>query len=160
MAESLELSTALVRQAVVEVLAEAAFMCAEPAEIAPTGDQLIESVVRFEGPRSGWISLTTSNAFACELAASIMGLDGDVALDAKAEDAHGEALNMISGILLHTWFGSEACFELHVPEVKRGGGPPPPSWQSQRQRSITLLVEDEHPLALRVVLDGGPAAAR
>ncbi|MBI5537698.1 MAG: chemotaxis protein CheX [Deltaproteobacteria bacterium] len=84
-----------------EILEDAAFVFAEPAEVEPPGDGAIfVSRIHVAGQGSGSVLLAVEPAVAREIAANLLALDpADPEAAAKSADAVGEVLNMISGAL-------------------------------------------------------------
>jgi hypothetical protein len=100
-----------------EVLQDAAFVFAAPAEDAPEFEgAVVEASLRWTGGEPGAVLLAVSPAFAAELAANLLGEDEPRA--GQAEDAVGELLNMAAGTLLRERFGPRAGCWLEPPRVR------------------------------------------
>ena len=127
-----------------QILEEAAFIFAEPAEDdAPLESPTIRAHLDFHGPRGGRLLLNASPEFAVLLAANLLGVEPDEpdAL-ARRQGAVGEILNMIAGALMETLFGDEVTVHLGIPEI--GGDHRPPA--SPVASRIVLLTEEEFPV--------------
>lgn len=118
-----DISEEVLSEVTIQVFEEAAFVFLEKAEtIDPWEGEMIEVVLDFQGPdKEGSLVLCASNEFAIELAANMLGMDNDDerVLD-KGRAAIGEILNMICGILVERFFGSDVICKLGLPVTKEG----------------------------------------
>ncbi len=107
---------------VMETLEEAAFIFTEPTEGTPpewTEDTVLHAELPFGGDSAGTLMIASSSEPTVELAANLLGIEpSDEDAQEKRADALGEILNIIGGIVVEEWFGTEADVQLGVPEVR------------------------------------------
>jgi hypothetical protein len=150
-----ELSPELLAQVASAVFEEVAFVFTEPTERPPRPDEeCVRISLTFSGPRTGRLSLTAPRAFGVQVAATIAG--DDVAESPEAlthgDDALRELLNIIAGRLLGEWDGTNAIYEIGIPErtVIAAADLERQDLRSRALCSATLVAEDGAPLQLAV----------
>lgn len=151
------LTPELLSAVVADTLADGAYIMTEPvADEAATSDEpMVEATVRFSGPRDGRLLLTGSLGFGRVLAANLLGVepdDPDVA--DRSLDALGEILNVLSGVLLEAWFGTDVSFESGVPEVRAISSSEASSAREKATCRSSLLADDRYRLDVAVILEG------
>jgi hypothetical protein len=143
----------LVGRVVTDILARMALLASDPCEKRALPRAPGATVVRmtFDGPRRGALDLALPAALCTQVAANLLGLE-----DARAE-AHGlaaaqELLNVICGHVIEALLGADDVFVLGPPS---GGPLSDGGWDElvDAAGSCGFLVEDEHPLLLRVALE-------
>ncbi len=132
-----------------EILEEAAFSFAEPIEEPPPwGDNLVQAELSFGNDGAG-VSLTTTQAYAHELACNLMGFDADAELsENERQDAVAEMLNIVCGAMMPLLFGEEALVRIGTPSVRSSNRRAINTEQMKKCASITLLADDLHPIEL------------
>lgn len=103
------------------ILGESAFIFVDPLKEsdAPGLDEWKANGVsiRFTGHKKGTVSLWAGDEFLLTAAANMLGIDENSDESrAKAVDALKEILNIITGNLLTTCYGTEPIFDLSIPE--------------------------------------------
>jgi hypothetical protein len=153
---AVEISCGVLPDITARLLEEAAFVFTEPTDTPPPfeGDVVVARL-SFYGPRRGWISITSSPAFAVDLAANLLGMDReDPESKDKSEDALREVLNMIGGMVIPRWFGGEQTARIGIPETQTIT---PEAHQAARRKATfaaSLLSEDEHRIDLTMYAEG------
>lgn len=125
-----------------EILADLAFMFPDQNEpIGATGGEWIETSIGYEGPVGGQLRFRCTRTFSVILASNLLGLDrndGDV--ERKAEDAVKELMNVVCGHVVTTLHGTDAVFNLSIPEVTPLG--PAYDWEHEaNEADSTLHIE-------------------
>ena len=92
------------------------------AEVESQSDGFIRSSIRFEGPRSGMISLILPAALAKLMAKNFLGLEEGEASRSQACDMAGEVANIISGNLLPA-LDKKGSYSLSLPTTEPSGRP-------------------------------------
>ena len=148
------------RQSVVAVLSKTFatmfFLDIEPQEmgkipgpaVAPASDPhevessngFIRSRIRFEGPRSGMISLVLPVALAKVMANNFLGLEEGEASKSQTCDVAGELANIISGNLLSA-LDQKGSYSLSLPET--GPSDDPEIDHPGRRRGFALDFDAE-----------------
>jgi hypothetical protein len=110
-----------VRAVIARVLEDAAFIFSDELETEANPSQepwTAEGVsLKFSGERSGGFRLWADDGFANLLAENMLGLDvADEQAREKKIDALKEMVNIIVGNSLTELFGTEAVFELGIPQ--------------------------------------------
>ncbi len=77
----------------------------------------IAATVTFSGPFCGAVMVAASDGMLEELAANMLGLEGDAPTDEQQTDAFKELLNVVCGNLLPAIAGSEAVFHVDAPRL-------------------------------------------
>jgi hypothetical protein len=138
-----------------DVLARMAFLSGHPVSKAdlprPGSARLVH--MGFEGPMRGTLALAIPTALCTQLAANLLGLDeADPRAEAAGLEAAQELLNVTCGHVLVALAGDEPVFDLSTP---RGEGLDGDGWDAllATPGSCALLVEDEHPVLLRVAIE-------
>ncbi len=110
----------------VEVLADAAFVLADPADPPPPlAAPAVGAAISFEADRRGRLRLLTGRGTATELAANMLALDpGDPDAAAHAGSAVSELLNVMAGVLVARLFGPDHPSTLGLPEPVAGPAGP------------------------------------
>jgi CheY-specific phosphatase CheX len=125
-------------------LEEAAFVFADSTDDAPPHEgPLVEARLAFTGAFDGELALVAPAALAATLAANLLGEDeGGAAATGDDEDAMGELLNMIAGVLAAELFGENGAFELGLPRVRRVG-PEEQARAAAGALAVATLVEED-----------------
>jgi Chemotaxis phosphatase CheX len=92
-----------------------------PEVESPSGG-FIRSRIRFEGPRSGMISLVLPAALAKLMAKNFLGLEEGEASKSQTGDMAGELANIISGNLLPA-LDKKGSYSLSLPKTEPGDDP-------------------------------------
>jgi hypothetical protein len=110
-----EISQQLLESVLGRTLEEAAFVFAEATTVPPPHEAtLVEARLGYAGPQGGELTLVAT------LAANLLGEDeGGAATTGDDEDAIGELLNMIAGVVVVELFGEDAACQLGLPRVRR-----------------------------------------
>ena len=134
------------------LLEEAAFVFAAPVdEPAPFLSDPIEASLYFDGPSSGLFRLTAAPEFGEELATALLGLGpGDSQAATLSEEALRETLNMLAGVLLETWFGSQARCELGTPRSEVISAEVHEARRNNARFAMSLLTDEDHRIDLTV----------
>lgn len=136
------LSTALERMAFVSLMP----LEEPPAEI----NQPVNVTIRFGGPVTGTIRITTSRQLGLVLAANVLGVEPDDPEAAKnASDALKEMANVTCGVLM-PMLNPEARerAEMHVPQIEDAT---PEEWSDALKMPGAALVDaDGVPLAIQL----------
>jgi hypothetical protein len=149
-----EPTAALLEEVLGQVLQEAAFVFAEPAD-EPEGwpPPVLTAEIAFESVRGGLLRLTVPPRGAVELAANMLGLE---ASDPEAEEngraAVAEILNVIGGAFVTRYFGTQVPTQLGLPSTALVDAPP----RAPRTCAATLQLESGDPVVLELDLE--PAA--
>ena len=141
------------------VLEEAAFVFTEPADDGafPAGD-VIRTELEFHGPEpdggSGRLVFAAGSAFGVDLAANLLGIEPDDpdAVD-KCPDGLKELLNMIGGVLMSVWYGSDAICRLGIPEAETVSREEHETRRGRAAWSGALVTEEEARIELYVETD-------
>ncbi len=147
----------VLRRTVMDTLEDAAFIFTEPADDAPpewTEDTILRAELPFSGEAAGSLIIGSSSEPTVELAANLLGIEPDDE-DAQAmrADALGEILNIIGGIIIEAWFGTEADVQLGVPDVQTVNVAEYESKMTSTDCSFSLITEE----GLRI--DGGASSS-
>ena len=149
-----EPTAALLEEVLGQVLQEAAFVFAEPAD-EPEGwpPPVLTAEIAFESVRGGLLRLTVPPRGAVEIAANMLGLE---ASDPEAEEngraAVAEILNVIGGAFVTRYFGTQVPTQLGLPSTALVDAPP----RAGRTCAATLQLESGDPVVLELDLE--PAA--
>jgi hypothetical protein len=149
-----EPTPALLEEVLGQVLQEAAFVFAEPAD-EPEGwaPPVLTAQIAFECVRGGVLRLALPPRGAVEIAANMLGVDpGDPEAEEHGRAAVAEILNVIGGAFVTRFFGSKVPSQLGLPttalvESPAGGA---------RTCAATLQLESGEPVVLELDLE--PAA--
>ena len=93
-----------------------------PPKVESPSGGFIRSRIRFEGPRSGVISLILPDTLAKLMAKNFLGLEKEEASKSQAFDVAGELANIISGNLLPA-LDKKGSYSLSLPETEPGDYP-------------------------------------
>ncbi|MFL5264646.1 MAG: chemotaxis protein CheX [Anaeromyxobacteraceae bacterium] len=118
-----EISQELLESVLGRMLEEAAFVFAEATTVPPPhAAALVEARLGYAGPQRGELTLVAPASLAATLAANLLGEDeGGASTTGDDEDAIGELLNMIAGVVVVELFGEDAACQLGLPRVRRIG---------------------------------------
>ena len=135
-----------------EILQETVFMFGDevsgPSDLAGLQEGALAVEMKFTGEQAGSLLLAVDQAICPELAANMLALDPtDEMAKERGKDALKELLNITCGHLLTEVAGSEAVFDLTVPELRELTAE---EWSDLVGAPGTALFEvDEHPALLR-----------
>lgn len=143
-------------QVVAQTLEEAAFVFTEPGgPSTATAPALLECELAFTGPQTGRLLLIVPEAFDRELAASLLGEEEEEAsAQTNPGDAVGEMLNIIGGILVDQWFGSQSACMLGAPRVQKLAADEARAHCAAATCAVTLVTEEAHRVDAAVFLGG------
>lgn len=100
------------------VLEDAAFLLVEAATELPLPDRVVQARLAFTGPGRGSMTLTTTPALAREVAANMLGIDeADEDAVGHADNALGELLNIVCGMVTAEMYGARNTCSLQPPKV-------------------------------------------
>jgi CheY-specific phosphatase CheX len=148
----------LMGQVVGTVLEEAAFAFSEPAEpgaLASRSGWMAR--IEFRARVVGELRLTLTHELACQLCASLLGLEpDDEESQRRARDTTGELTNILAGSLLSAWLGEEAEYELGTPVVV----PHPPTGEAVHSPTsarvcVTRVTDEGEPFEVELRLAEG-----
>jgi CheY-specific phosphatase CheX len=136
------MNVALLSQTTSRILEEAAFFFAQPASApAPWPANVLEARISFAGARRGVMRLTTTEPFALEVAANLLGIeDDDDEAVLQQKPALGELLNIVCGAFVADWFGTAEICQLGLPEVRLTSR----ASSAASEWSVSLLVDDQY----------------
>lgn len=112
----------------VQTLEKLAFIFAMPEDedIAPEEGETIDAVIRFSGPFSGTLMMLYPQSDLDELAANMLGLDGEEEISGEQKlDALKETINIVCGNVLPAIGGKEAIFDIDPPSILETPGARP-----------------------------------
>ena len=149
-------TTNVLEDTVGQVLEQQAFMFAEPCsceELEVEAGDFLRASIRFEGPVDGCVDLVIPAALGVELAANVLGIEPeDEEAEALAQDALKEMLNVICGQVLTGLYGTGQVFQLSIPTARPIDGDPQEEL-GQSGECIAFLIDDEHPVVVRLRLE-------
>jgi hypothetical protein len=93
-----------------------------PPEVESQSGGFIRSRIRFEGPRSGMISLILPAALAQLMSKNFLGLEEEEPSKSQTSDMAGELANIISGNLLPA-LDKKGSYSLSLPQTETGAHP-------------------------------------
>ncbi len=132
----------------IETLEEAAFIFTELAdEEQPqwSEDTVTETRLSFSGEASGTMMMAATSEPLVEMAANLLGAEpDDPDVSSKKSDAFGEMLNIIGGVLVEAWFGSEAEVQLDVPKMRTLSVKEYEKGLSESMVNASLVTEEGH----------------
>lgn len=115
---TISLSVESLELLVQEALEQAAFLFVDPVKELVLPSQLVQASLSFTGPACGCMTLTTTPGVANQVAANMLGVDMDDGDSAKhADNALGELLNILAGMMTPRLSGSPNKCTLHPPRV-------------------------------------------
>lgn len=150
-----ELSVEQLETTVGKVLQDAAFVFTEPLE-EPLVDEdiVVEATVQFSGSENGRLVLAMPPAFGLELAANLLGIEtDDPNAEASTNDAVGETLNIVAGILMDAWLGADAQYQLSAPTTKAVAPEKTDARSDQATCRTSVAADDEYRVDLAVFVD-------
>jgi len=152
---SLNLVNEILRQVVLEVCSQLAFLMGEvvePDAVACPGGEFVQGSIAFSGPKQGRLQAMMPIETASLLAYSILGIDESEPLEpGAAEDAVREVLNTICGRMITELYGESEVFNLTVPETCAVA---PDAWDAMRTAPDVLVCSlEEAPLLLAFIVD-------
>ncbi|MFL5302515.1 MAG: chemotaxis protein CheX [Anaeromyxobacteraceae bacterium] len=118
-----EITRELLENVLTRTLEEAAFVFAEATDAPPQHERtLVEARLAYTGVEAGELTLAAPASLAATIAANLLGEDeGGASTTGDDEDAIGELLNMIAGVVVVELFGEDAACQLGLPRVRRIG---------------------------------------
>lgn len=142
-----------------DVLANLAFMFTDEDDAPPEADGVwSEASIEYHGCVGGALRLVYPEPFAIELAANLLGTDpAGEDVGAQAADAVKELMNIICGQLVTALHGTEAVFNLSIPQVEVLPGMPEFSYEDNG--NICSLGVSGHKIQLCLVPSGPDAAS-
>jgi len=152
------MKTATLREIFSETLANLAFMFTDDdLPFASSGEAWFETSIRYDGPQSGELRLLCDRAFMKDLAGNLLGTDqDDPDADAKGIDAVKELMNILCGQLVTDFYGSDAVFNLSIPECTRLDDPPDLT-KPDTEDALTLSVSGSRARLIHLTSPGGSA---
>jgi chemotaxis protein CheY-P-specific phosphatase CheC len=112
-------------EAAIAGLEKLAFIFAFPSEDPGRVEDPVKAEVSFKGTLRGTMTLEMPSEVLPELAANMLGMEGEAPSVEKQYDALGETANVICGTLLPSLAGEEAVFDIGAPRVGPGTGTGP-----------------------------------
>lgn len=113
-----ELTTDRISELAIEALERTAFVLAEPGEGLDDFKPDLAASVSFTGFTNGSVVLHADRAFACELAASMMGVDEDeVTPELEGRDALNELANIVGGSIITELGGRDHDYQYGLPQT-------------------------------------------
>lgn len=109
-------------EAAIAGLERLAFIFAFPSEDPGKVEDPVKAEVSFKGALSGTMTLEMPSQVLPELAANMLGVEGEPPPVEKQYDALGETANVICGTLLPSLAGEAAVFDIGAPRVGPGTG--------------------------------------
>lgn len=102
-----------------EVLEDAAFIFTESADdTLQWHSDVVESTITYEGQENGVLALAVDHEMAKIFAANLLGIDADEPdADAKSNEALAEMLNIVCGVFLEKWLGTNNQCRLGLPKI-------------------------------------------
>ena len=149
----LEPMPALLEEVLGQVLQEAAFVFAEPAD-EPEGwaPPVVTAEIAFESVRGGVLRLAVPPRGAVEIAANMLGVDpGDPEAEEHGRAAVAEILNVIGGAFVTRFFGTKVPTQLGLPTTALVDAPA----AAARTCAATLQLESGDPVLLELDLEPG-----
>ena len=134
----------MLARALGQVLEEAAFVFAEVTDDPPPlAGPVLQARLAYHGDHAGELTLAAPGELAATLAANLLGEDeGGAETTGDDEDAVGELLNMVAGVLLAELHGPEARCVLGLPRVRRVAPAEHDAAVAQAD-AVATLVEEE-----------------
>lgn len=103
-----------------DVLADLAFMFTEDEEATSNPDEVwLETKIGYRGPVNGELRFRCTREFSRLLASNLLGVVAEEAGDEQADDAAKEFMNIVCGQLVTALHGTEAIFNLTIPEIRK-----------------------------------------
>ncbi len=142
---------ALLTEVLGEVLQDAAYVFAEPAdEPAAWSAPVVSAEIAFESLKGGTLRLTTGPGIAAEIAANMLGLDpSDAAAVESGSAALAEVLNVIGGAFVTRYFGTSVPSQLGLPKAQVLPQPP----GGKRTAAAAVVAENGDPVLLELDMD-------
>jgi hypothetical protein len=134
-----------------EVLQDAAYVFAEPAEGPPAWTApVVSAEIAFESLKGGTLRLTAAPGVAAEMAANMLGLDpSDAAAVESGSAALAEVLNVIGGAFVTRYFGTSVPSQLGLPRAQVLPEPP----RARRTASAVVVAESGEPVLLELDME-------
>lgn len=131
-----------------EVLANLAFMFTDEGDfVFSPDDQWLETVIAYNGPKTGTLKLNCAREFSNTLAANLLGLNPEEQTeDQHAHDATKEFMNIVCGQFVTAAFGSEDVFDLTIPEIETLQEAP--DFSQNGDDEVSILSVDGKPIRL------------
>jgi hypothetical protein len=132
-----------------QVLEDVAFVFTErAAEPSAWSGEAIEATLPYSGPEDGALFVRTTPALGARFAANMLGVElDDPEVAARSNDAVGEMLNVVAGVLVARVFGTATLVHLGVPSV--GARSSPTAVRSPC--AVALLSDEGEPLEIQVL---------
>ncbi len=142
-----------------DVLANLAFMFTDEDDTPTQADSdWSEAFIEYHGCAGGALRLLYPKPFAIELAANLLGTDPtDEDVESQATDAVKELMNIICGQLVTALHGTEAVFNLSIPQVEAVAGMP--EFTYEKNENICALGVSGHKIQIGLVPSGADAVA-
>ncbi len=102
-----------------EVLANLAFMFSDEGDADfASGEEWLETAISYHGTATGALRLRCTREFSKSLCVNLLGGEpaGDE-VEAAADDAVKEFMNIVCGQLITAWHGTDDVFNLSIPEI-------------------------------------------
>jgi CheY-specific phosphatase CheX len=112
-------ATPTLRKIFSDILSDMAFIfVSEPDSEVIAPGYTLQARIRYQGTHRGMLQLRCDGRFAAILAGNLLGVDSaDAAAEQQRLDALKELMNVVCGNLVTTLYGTEALFELTIPEI-------------------------------------------
>jgi hypothetical protein len=148
--------TVTLREIFSDILANLAFMFTDDdIPDVPVGEVWFETVIRYEGPTQGRLRLFCAQGFMTTLAGNLLGVDPDDSeADIKSVDAIKELMNILCGQLVTQFYGSDAIFNLTIPECNQLDAVPDMD-TLDTDDAFTLAVNGSRVRLVHTLLSGG-----
>lgn len=148
-------STEVLARCVGQMLEEAAFLFAAPAEIDPIPflGSVIEAKIVFSGRHSGEICLRADEPLTAELAANLLGEEpSNPEVAVRGREALGELANMVAGALVVELFGKETHCRIGVPVIRTVDPKDRPPTSPRESCSVVFLTEEGRRLDVSLII--------
>jgi hypothetical protein len=142
---------ALLTEVLGEILQDAAYVFAEPAqEPAAWGVPVVSAEIAFESLKGGKLRLTAAPGVAAEMAANMLGVDAtDAAAAENGRAAVAEVLNVIGGAFVTRYFGTGVPSQLGLPTAELLAAPP----RGPRTAAALVVAESGGPVLLELDME-------
>lgn len=149
-------NTVTLREIFSDILANLAFMFTDDELPEVAVDEVwFETTIRYEGPTQGHLRLRCAQSFMTSLAGNLLGIDPDDSeADVKSVDAVKELMNILCGQLVTQFYGSDAVFNLSIPECNQLDAPPDLD-ERDTDDAFSLTVNESRVRLIHTLLSGG-----
>jgi chemotaxis protein CheY-P-specific phosphatase CheC len=145
----------ILKKSVASTLEDTAFIFLEEEEDAQIfeGD-MVFTTLSFSGIKTGKMILATEMDLSIQLAANLLGLEEDdpFAVD-KGKEALSEMLNIICGVFLEMWLGSDNNVTMDVPATKIISGAEVAKEISKAIGTISFMSDEDLRIDSAVILN-------